>query len=136
MAKLNTRQWNLYKLLKSNPDKWFTQKEISSLVEGYNYVERNNDKCSAIREDKKAINASEEVDKLIVMKNYQFKIATEEEAVAEISMHIKRLKRQKEEIDNMGKKISRDGQGKILSNRLVAIDDSSSAREYYGTFIK
>lgn len=91
--KMTTRQWELYKLLMSDPNKQFTQEEICSEINGYVYKERNNDKCSNIRADKIVINAGTEVDKIVVCSHYKFKIATEEEYKAEHAKHIYRLKK-------------------------------------------
>lgn len=133
--KMTSRQWSLYHLLKSNPYKWFTQKEICEAISDYRYKERNNDCCPLIREDKLIINASLEVEKIIVMKNYKFKIATEEEYKEERMKHISRLKKQKEEIENIDFKYKNSGQFKLLSVQGRVIDDKSKARQFFETFI-
>lgn len=132
---MTTRQWELYKLLRAQPDKWFSQKEICEHVEGYTYIERNNDCCPAIRNDKLAINASSEIDKIVVMKNYQFKIATYEEYFEERRKHISRLKNQVKELQNIDYKYHMNGQGKLLSNQGVEIDGKSKARRFFETFV-
>lgn len=134
--KLTPRQWRLYNLLKSQPNRWFTQKEIADEIEEYKYIERENDKCPTIRMDKMAINASLEVDKIVVMKNYCFKIGNEEEYREERRRHISRLKSQKKEIENIDFKYQHNGQGKLLSNQGVEIDEKSKARNFFETFIR
>lgn len=134
--KLTSRQWELYNLLKTDPNKWWTQKEIVDAIPSYKYIERNNDKCSSIREDKIAINASLEVDKIIVMKNYCFKIGNEKEYHEERKKHIVRLKNQKSEIENIDFKYKHHNQGKLLSNQGVVIDEKSKARHFFETFIE
>lgn len=133
--KLTSRQWCLYNLLKAEPNKWFTQKEICEAIPDYNYQERNNDRCPNIRSDKIAINASIEVDKIVVMKNYCFKIANEEEFLEERRKHINRLKNQKCEIENMDFKYRNNGQVKLLSNKGDVIDEKSRARNFFETFV-
>lgn len=135
-TKLTSRQWKLYNLLKSDPNKWFTQKEIADAIPDYNYTERKNDKCSSIREDKIAINASIEVEKIIVMKNYCFKIGNEKEYREERRKHISRLKNQKREIENIDYKYQHNNQGKLISNQGAVIDEKSKARHFFETFVE
>lgn len=132
---MTTRQWQLYNLLLTEPNRWFTQKEICEKVQGYNYVERNNDRCPMIRDDKLAINATNEVDKIIVMDRYCFKIATYEEYLQERHKHIRRLKNQVKEIENIDYKYRLNGQGKLISNRGEPIDEKSKAKRFIETFI-
>lgn len=131
---LTTRQWQLYNLLKSNPDKWFSQKEICDAVDGYEYVERDNDRCPAIRIDKNEINANDRVDKIIVMKNYCFKIGTLEEYTEERAAHIRRLKNQVKFIKDMDAKFERNGQVKLFNNILEELKPENE--QYHETFIK
>lgn len=131
---MTERQWSLFRLLNSQPDKWFTQKEICEQVKGYEFNDRPNDKCPSIRTDKLAINASEEVDKIIVMNNYCFKIGTEAEYRLERRKHVLRLKNQKKEIENMDFKYSKDKQGRLLTSGGEIIDEKSKARKFFETF--
>ena len=132
---MTTRQWKLYNLLKTEPDKWFSQKEIADAVEGYEYKERANDRCPTIRDDKNEINASLEVDKIIVMKNYKFKIGTKEEYLEERKKHVRRLKQQVKIIQDFDFKVNRDGHGKLISNKGEVIDEKSKARRFFETFL-
>ena len=132
---MTTRQWKLYNLLKTEPDKWFSQKEIADAIEGYEYKERENDRCPTIRDDKNEINASLEVDKIIVMKNYKFKIGTKEEYLEERKKHVRRLKQQVKIIQDFDFKVNRDGHGKLISNKGEVIDEKSKARRFFETFL-
>lgn len=132
---LTSRQWDLYNLLKSQPNKWFTQEEICKSVDGYTLQNRKNDRCPTIREDKIVINESLEVDKIIVMDRYCFKIGTREEYLRERAKHVSRLKAQKAQIENMDFKYKHNMQGKLLSNRGEIIDEQSRARKFFETFI-
>lgn len=131
---LTSRQWQLYNLLKTQTDHWFSQKEICDSVSGYEYVDRNNDKCPAIRDDKNALNESPIIDKIIVMKNYCFKIGTLEEYKEERLSHIRRLKNQVKMIEDMDKKFSRNGQGKLFNNILEELKDNNE--QFHETFIE
>ncbi len=119
------RKEKLINLLTSEPDKWFTQKEICDAIPEYHYVERNNDKCPVIREDKLEINSNPEIETLIVMKDYKFKIGTYEEYIQERNAHIRRLKNQVSAIRDMDFKFKRHNQGKVFTED-----------EFYQTFIE
>lgn len=109
---LSERQRTLYNLLMSQPDHWFTQREICDVISGYNYVidpKATNDHCSTIGEDKRAINECPEAEKIVVMKNYCFKIATESEYKEERLSHINRIKSQVAQVVATDKKYYRNG---------------------------
>ena len=133
---MTTRQWDLYKYLKANTDRWVSQKEIVDNVEGYTYHERANDRCPAIRDDKIAINESLETDKLVVMKNYMFKLATREEYLEERAKHIRKLKNQVKQIQDLDYKADRNNFGKLLSNRGDIIDEKSKAKRFFDSFVE
>lgn len=133
---LTPRQWKLYNLLKTDPTRWFSPKEISDQIKEYEWHETAWDKCPTIREDKKAINSSTEVEKIIVMKNRCFKIATIEEYLEERNAHIRRLLNQVQEIKDMDYKYHRDGQGKLFSCQGEPIDENSKARPFVEAFIR
>lgn len=121
---MTARQWSLYNFLSSDPGRWFTQREICENVEGYTYCERNNDRSPCIRDDKLVINASPEVDKIVVMKNYCFKIGTVDEYKQERAKHIRRLKNQVQEIQNMDFKYDRHGQMNLVGEIYEAFFDT------------
>lgn len=132
---LTTREWRLYDLLRSNPDKWFTQKEICEVVEGYNYNDNptsTSDHCSLINADRILINRNMVIDKIIVCKNYKFKIATKEEAIKEIKSHIRRLLSQAEQIRSMEAKIYRNGQCELFNSLLNELNVKNE--QYHETF--
>lgn len=134
--KLTPRQWKLYEFLKTDMSHWFTPEEICKQIVDYHYNEYAWDKCPTIREDKKAINNSTQIEKIIVMKNRCFKIATYEEYLEERNAHIRRLKNQVQEIKDMDFKYERDRQGKLLSCQDKVIDEDSKARPFVETFIE
>lgn len=114
---LTERQLNLHKLLLTNPNKWFTQKEICDVILDYEYRERKNtsDKCSTIWQDREEINKSDEVENIIAMKNYCFKIANLEETVEEETRLYKNAMRNLKRMTVIKKKRLMDGQGRLLT---------------------
>lgn len=132
---LTPRQWGLYNLLKSQPNKWFTEYEIATSVQGYDYTENplhSTTKCTSIFSDKNILNAHSKTDQIIVMKNHKFKIATEEEYKEERARHIRALKKQVEFIENMDKKHYRNGQGKLLNSDLGELKPHN--KQFYETY--
>lgn len=109
MNRTEKRAWDLYNLLMTAPDKWWSQEEIYNWVEGYKYINRNNDRCPTIRNDMLWLNNNAEVEKIIVCKNYQFKIATKEETREYYKARIRRLKNQLKQIKDLEFKIHADG---------------------------
>lgn len=118
---ISTRQWALYnylnKCFEENPNRWVSPEEIYNNVPGYIWDYKAYDKCKGIRNDKKFLNSQDEKDKIIVMRDRNFKIATQEEAKYEIGQHYRRLIEQRAEIDNMKRKYKLDGYFKLLNNR-------------------
>lgn len=109
---LTTRQENLYNLLLSQPDRWFTEKEICDAVEGYEYHDdpkHSTTHCASIFTDKNDINDSNVKDKIIVMKKHCFKIANYDEYRHERMMHIRKLKFQVARVKAMDHKYGIDG---------------------------
>ncbi|MGN0960997.1 MAG: hypothetical protein ACI4PF_02215 [Christensenellales bacterium] len=145
--KLNTRQWNTYNLIKSNTLKGeiTTQKDIiknypiEEHKDGYKYSPRKNtsDVCSDIWKDIEIINFSSEIEKIVVVHKYTYKLAENKEEANKyylklLSNACKKLRRAYVVLD----KINENGQGKLLSTKDKPIDDNSSARDYCEAFIK
>lgn len=134
MNEITPRQWQLYNLLKNNPDKWFTQKEICDAIKEYNYIDDDRNHCVAIGEDRIALNESPVVDKIITTRKHCFKIATREEYEIERNYHIRRLKSQVAQIQAMDRKFERDGQGKLFNNILEELKPTNE--QYHQTFVE
>ena len=126
---LKERQKSLYNLLNSDTSKWFSQKEICDAISDYKYNDRktSSDKCSAILQDKMTINESQEFEKIIVSKNYMFKIATIEDYKKERNFHIRKLKNQVKMIKDMDFKYKLNLQG-------VMDDTSGEVEKFIETF--
>ena len=139
--KLNTRQWAFYNFLKrqalKDETEWLTKYEINWWVDGYelNTSETAHDECSLMNNDRIAINNSGEVDKLILVKDNKFKIATYEEAIEMSKDLYNQALKLLNRMSIINSKIKRDGQGKLLSNQLNPIDEDSKARLWYETFM-
>lgn len=136
---MTARQYRLYELLKAYyevyPNVWIDQTTLCCQIEGYNLNLKpigTTDRCPAIGQDVKAINADVTIDKLIVTKKYCFKIATREEAEAEIESHRRRLISQAEQIAHFNRKIGRDGQFKLLNELLNELKPNNE--QYHETF--
>lgn len=141
--KMTTRQWRLYELLvavaETNPNRWVSKQEIADYLGKEHYTINNNefahDLCSTINFDRLAINNSLEVDKIILIKDNMLKIATEDEAIElEQKLHSQAMKLLKRKSMLEAKRL-RNNQGKVLSNQLKPIDESSKAKEFHETFV-
>ncbi len=86
--------------------------------------------------DRLTINNSSEVDKLILIKDNRFKIATYEEAREMEQELYNQAMKLLARMGVIGRKINKDGQGKLLSNQIRPIDSESQARPYVETFIR
>ena len=144
MKKLNTRQFRLYDLLvavaKADPVRWVDKLEIADYL-GNDYYTINTSKhahdvCSTMNLDRITINNSLEVDKIILIKDNTFKIATEQEAIQlEEELYNQAMKLLERKSMLVAKRL-RNNQGKVLSNQLNPIDDKSRAEKFHETFVE
>ena len=144
MKNLNTRQFRLYDLLvavaKADPVRWVDKLEIADYL-GNDYYTINTSKhahdvCSTMNLDRITINNSLEVDKIILVKDNKFKVATEDEAIElEQELHSQAMKLLGR-MTFIQEKRRRNNQGKVLSNQLNPIDENSRAEKYHETFIE
>ena len=144
MEKLTTRQFRLYDLLvavaKADPVRWVDKLEIADYL-GNDYYTINTSKhahdvCSTMNLDRITINNSLEVDKIILIKDNTFKIATEQAAIQlEEELYNQAMKLLERKSMLVAKRL-RNNQGKVLSNQLNPIDDKSRAEKFHETFVK
>lgn len=130
---LTPRQWALYNLLNSDTNKWWTQREICDAIPSYHWIDDDRNHCAEIGSDRRFINNSQRVDKIIVTKKHCFKIATVEEYIEDRNRHIRRLKTEVEQIKAMDFKCNRDGQVKFMNNALEELKPENE--QFHETFV-
>lgn len=131
---MTERQKELYKLLMSQPNHWFTQKEICDSICGYEYIEDDRNHCVEIGNDRLVINEDSSIDKIITTRKHCFKIATYDEYKRERNSHICRLKTQVAQLKAMDRKYHQDGQADIYDEELNELN--SDIEKYHETFTK
>lgn len=148
---LTSRQWWLYRLIKeaSLDERKLSVKDIIEQQENdrqsfrltfddlYQFTESegNHSNCPQIYEDKDIINESDEIDKIICVKNNQFYLGTEEE---EIEYHNKLMYKvcfYSHKAKVVRNKISQEGQEKLFTFDLVEIE-KSKGRDYHEAFVR
>lgn len=136
MKKLDTRQWQLFNYLLSNKDRAVTQRELIDSIRGYEESGKlSHDKCPSIYADIDKINKSKEIDKIILIDNFNYKIANKEEAIDFANYYLRKALKALKRYWTLIDKINNDGQGKLLSNQDHPIDDKSKAKRFFETFI-
>lgn len=148
---LTPRQWWLYRLIKwaSEHNQKLSIKEIVEWQDKYkaenkitfddlyhfNESEGNHSNCPEIYKDKDAINESDELDKIVCVKNNQFYIGNEYETIEYHNKLMHNVCRDSHKCKIIRDKISQDGQGKLFTYDLVAMEESNG-RNYHEAFIK
>lgn len=136
MEKLKTRQWQLFNYLLANSDRAVTQRELIDNIGEYEESGKlSHDRCPTIYTDIDKINKSKEIDKIILMDNFNYKIASKEEAIDFANYYLKKALKALKRYWTLIDKINKDGQGKLLSNQDNPIDDKSKAKRFIETFI-
>lgn len=138
-SELTPRQWALYRLIYTNSlvlQRKTTQKEICDSIRGYewNDSETAHDHCPAIWTDITANNLSFSHDKIIISKQFEYWIGNEEETKEFIDDLWNQLAPRLMRYWFYKAKIKRNGLGKLLSNDLQPINDTSKAREFVESF--
>lgn len=134
MAELTSRQYRLYDLLKSNPNHWWTQKEICDAIPTFIYIDDDRNHCVAIGDEQRAINESMAVDKIIVTDKHCFKIANEQEYDTYRGKLIKRIINTVDQVKAWDTKYHRNGQGKLFNNELNELKPEN--KQFHETFIE
>ena len=138
---LTPRQWALWRLIEHNSlveHRKTTQKEICQQLSEYGYVyndeESVHDHCVAIWKDVKDNNESLEHNKIIISKNFEYWIGSQEESDQFVQDLWKALVPRLTRYWNYYKKLKRNGQGKLLSNQLKPIDEDNKAERFFNCF--
>ena len=129
---LTPRHWKLYRLLMTDKNRWFTQKEICDQIDEYEYTDDTRNHCVEIGSDRIDINACPEIDEHIVVKSHRFKIANEQEFAKEYISHLTRLRGQKAQLDAMDMKLEREMQVKLFNNQLGELTEHH--KQYHSLF--
>lgn len=123
MSELTARQWELYNLLKNNPDKYFQQEEIAALLNDFypSGADAPNFHDSAARvqitNDIRAINNSDVIQKIIITNSFGVKLASKEEFEKYINAQFAAIFRRLERTRKKAKKAGLDGQMRIAFNQ-------------------
>lgn len=142
--KLNSKQWRLYNFIKfiTEQGRWTDKKEIcTELNDLYSLQTTKNEtseinNCPAIYQDIKAINNSDEIEKIIIVDSNKIYLGSEQQCYdyAE-KLKAKAIKLLKRSWTIHSKAIS-DGQGKIISCQGNVITEESKARDFVEAFVK
>lgn len=145
MARLNSRDWLIYQSIKShtaNDEKGYaTQREIyedvtDSMPDSLQWNgERSHDPCFPIWSTVRKLNASPEVEKIIIIDDFKYYLATKEEAEGYMDKLREEAIRKLRRVSEISHKYGMDGQGKLLSCQDVEITDKSKAREFVESFV-
>lgn len=143
--KLNTRQWTTYNLISRNTHaghkttigEIIGHYPITDYEDGYTFAKKSShDPCKMVWKDIITINASSEIEKIIIIDNFTYRLATEEEAKAYYErLRLKALKAMARAYC-VKMKIKADGQGKLISCHGDPIDDESKARRFVEAFMR
>lgn len=138
-SELTPRQWAVYRLIYTNSmvlHRKTTQREIYESINGYewNDSETCHDHCPAIWTDITKNNLSFSHDKVIISKNFEYWLGNEEETQEFLNDLWQQLAPRLMRYWFYKNKVSRNGQGKLLSNELNPIDSDSKAREFIESY--
>lgn len=141
-TKLIPRQWALYRLIRHYSlelRKKITQREICDMLpEHYKWNDdiKTHDHCVMIWRDITNLNLSYEIDKIVISDNYEYWLGDQEQTKEFINGLWDDLFPRLSRYWAYKRKVSRNGQGKLLSNQLEVIDDESQAREFIESYGK
>lgn len=143
--KLTPRQWATYRLIKENSEQGIrtTQGDIIANYpieehkDGYaeNANPKAHDKCSAIWTDITALNKSPEIEKIIIIDNFTYRISNKEETAKYVRKQYEKAIACLARVAIIKRKMLADGQGKLISCQGEEIDDESNARNFVDSFI-
>lgn len=142
---LSTRQWRTHDLIVANSQngKITTQRDIYNNYpydrelrpDGYRWREKsgeNHDHCTSIWEDINKINASSLIHKIIIPKNFTYKVAENQQEVKDFieEYYLAPAMAKLWRYSNLQRKARRDGQCRL------PLKDKTKEREYFESFIK
>ena len=136
--RLTPRQWALYRLIKKNTDEGrkTTQREIFEEIPGYEWHRKEfgaHDHCPMVWNDiegEKGLNYSPEIQKTIIIKDFEYWIGNKEEIAEYLNAKWRRLSPALTRYWDLIKKVAQDGQCQIFSCQGELIDEDGRARGY------
>ena len=141
-TKLNTRQWALYNLIKQRTIEGVktTCADICESLPEHYQLNKNQthhySNCPEIYKDCEELNLSSEIEKVVVVGNNDFHIAKDEqEAMSYARSLAKRAAHRFKRYWAIADKVSKDGQGKLISCHGDEITDESKARRFVEAFL-
>ena len=134
----NTIKHNTYSPLREN--KWTSQRELVDAVnndlalgESLNYNEKDYNHCRALWTIVNNINQSGLIPKIIVIKDYHYKLGNKAECKAYFAKQRRDALGKLKRLSTLERRMNKNGQGTILDNNLKPITDESSARKWLET---
>lgn len=149
-TRLNPRCWWLYRLVrkKAYENKRMSVEEIVAeqdleykqgtlpYTDLYTFAENDIYKnCPALYEDKDIINESEEIDKILCVKNREFYLGNEQENIEYHNKLMKKVCDYSHKAKIIREKISQDGQCKLFTYDLIEME-KSQGRDYHEAFAR
>lgn len=136
MNKLTPLHWSIYNAIKDGGT--LTQRELCSKVQGLTYNEKatnckndeKGDHCKPLLNYVRDINKSPEVEKIIIIKDYTYKLGNEDECMLYYTTLMQRAVNMLEKANAVKRKMMANGMGKLLSCQNVQIDENSTARRF------
>ena len=149
-TRLTPRQWWLYRLIRENA-KYGKRLSVEEIVEEQNleqkqgrltftdlYTFAENDiykNCPALYEDKDIINESDEIDKIVCVKNREFYLGNEQENIEYHNKLMKKVCDYSHKAKIIRDKISQDGQCKLFTYDYIEME-KSQGRDYHEAFAR
>ena len=141
-SELTPRQRALYRLIKENTlqGRKTTQREICDKIEGYSYIDSKNshDHCPQIWVDvegEDGLNFSPSIQKIIIMRDFEYWIGNEEEVEDYLTFKWKAIAPRLVRYWMLKSKVANDGQGQLFDCDGKLILDGSRARGYVEAFL-
>lgn len=133
--------WKLYNFIKertANGQATSVKDVCEHMPDVYylNEKESNFSNCPKLYKDIDTLNASYQIEKIIIKDNNNFKLATKEEAETYRDKLKARAVKLFKKYWTVFKKIEKDGQGKVISADGTPIDEKSQERAFIESFIQ
>lgn len=149
--RLTPRQWWLYRLIKAESElgnklsvKEIVERQNTELNEGkltftdlyqFKDADGNHSNCPQLYEDKDILNESEQIDKIVCVRNNQFYLGTERECIEYHNKLMHNVCHYSHKAKIIRDKISQDGQTKLFTYDLVQMEESKG-RDYHETYVR